>query len=503
MQMWRKWLTRFIWVFSVFLAVWLAVVIYWQSTSRLPSETDLILYFGVLPLAIVVLGWCAYQLFFRPETSIAPTKNAANNARKQQANDAAKNFEHERSWSLHIIASSLHTSAGSSSAEVLERLRSGDIEAELDPELKTPEGFPVFSARIPDLDDADTRQSFDDWQKTSARAEMQWSDSQYRALHLASLSVNELASLAVEHPDVQRYASLLAQGRPATEDAVLPLRMIFLWPHHWSDKHQSMASGWLKSLAAQHGWPELRIVTQEATSEHANALSVLDYINVSAHQAQLPTVGLLVACDCGIEQAYVDELAAGNQLFGGKNTQGLKPGELSAGLLFADPVQSKNFGDGPFSNLHRASWASRDKSADERGRVSTDVLTRCVELALETSKIPPADIQIVSSDNGPTASRESELSEMLNVKFPELDPAKDAVRAPRAFGSTHYASATVAALCVAHQYVVDEQLPALCTSLHGPLVRAAVVLTVPIQENSEDKLGDTLITQAAQASQAA
>ena len=32
---------------AVFLLVWLAVVIYWQSTSRLPSEVDLVLYLGI------------------------------------------------------------------------------------------------------------------------------------------------------------------------------------------------------------------------------------------------------------------------------------------------------------------------------------------------------------------------------------------------------------------------------------------------------------------------
>jgi hypothetical protein len=487
----RIWLMRLMWVCTVFLLVWLAVVIYWQGSTRMPSEADLVIYLGVLPVMLVVLGWGTYKLVTQPKAVVAAPDSALKNIAGQQADKAAKDVEQESAWTLHIVSSSLHTSAGNSSAEVLGRLKAGDIEAELDPELKTPEGFAVFSARIQDLDDADTRKSFTEWQKTTAQAELEWTESQYRALHLASLSVHELAALASEHPDIQRYVSLSDEGRPAKEDAVLPLRMIFLWPHHWQNQHQSMASSWLKSLAAQHGWPEQRIVTQEATSEHANALSVLDYINVSAHRAQLPIVGILVACDCGIEQAYVDELAASNHLFGGKNTQGIKPGELSAGLLFADPGQSKNFGDGPFSSLHRASWASRDKSADDKGRVSIDLLTRLVELALASSKVQLGDIQMVSSDNDHKPSREAELSEMLTLKFPELDAAKDAVKVPVACGSTHHSSATIAALCVAHQYVIDEQLPVLCTSLHGPLVRAAVVLTVPSKENDENKTDGT------------
>ncbi|MEO5659855.1 MAG: hypothetical protein ABIQ90_08675 [Polaromonas sp.] len=472
--------------------VWLAVVIYWQSTSRLPSEADLVLYFGVLPLALVAGGWGIYKLATRPKSVATAPDGALKDDAQQQSDQAAKDVEHERAWTLHIIASSLHTAAGNSSAEVLGKLKDGDIEPELDPELKTPEGFSVFSARIQDLDDADTQEFFAQWQNTTAHAALAWSQSQYRALHLASLSVHELAALASEHPDVQLYLRLAEAGRPGKEDAVLLLRMIFLWPNHWSDRHQSMASDWMKSLAAQHGWPEPRIVTQEATSEHANALSLLDYINVSTHKAQLPTVGILVACDSGIEQAYVDELAANNNLFGGRNTQGIKPGEVSAGLLFADAGQSQLLGEGPFSSLHRASWANRDKSADDKGRVTTDLLTRLVELALETSKVQIADIQLVSSDNDHKPSRESELAEMLSMTFPELDPAKDAVKVPQACGSTHHSSATIAALCVAHQYVIDEQLPVMCTSLHGPLLRAAVVLTVPTEKTDENKQDSTL-----------
>ena len=437
------------------------------------------------------MGWGAYKMATRPASVATAQDSAAKSNTQQQTEQAAKDIEHERAWTLRIIASSLHTSAGNSSAEVLGRLKERDIEPELDPELKTLEGYSIFSARIQDLDDADTQEAFAEWKKTTAHADLVWSQSQYRALHLASLSVHELAALASEHPDVQLYVRLAEEGRPGNEHAVLPLRMIFLWPHHWSDSHQSLASGWLKSLAAQHGWPAQRIVTQEATSEHANALSVLDYINVSTHQAQLPTVGILVACDSGIEQAYVDELASNNNLFGGKNTQGIKPGEVSAGLLFADAGQSQMLGDGPFSSLHRASWASRDKSADAQGKISTELLTRLVELALHTSKVEITDIRLVSADNDHQPSRESELAEMLTTTFPELDPAKDTIKVPQACGSTHHSSATIAALCVAHQYVVDEQLPVMCTSLHGPLLRAAVVLTVPTEKNAENKQGST------------
>jgi hypothetical protein len=467
---------------AIFLLVWLAVVIYWQSTLRLPSETDLVLYLGVLPLALAGAAWGIFKLATRsPSLALVQV-----DAHQQAADVAQHDAEREREWTLNIVATSLHTAVGASSSEVLGKLKDGDMALELDPELKGPEGFAVFSARIPDLDDSDTQEAFAEWQKTTMHPDLQWSESQYRALHLAALSTHELASLASQHADVQRYVKQKEEGRSIKEDAVLPLRLIGLWPEHWSDAHQSVATGWLKTLVAEHGWPGHRIVVQEVKSEQANPIALLDSINVSSHRAQLPTIGILVACDSAIEQAHVDGLASQNKLFGGKNTQGARPGELAAGLLFADEPHSKLLGEGPFSRLHRASWADRDKSADERGRVSSDLLGRLVSLALDTSKVEVANVLLVSADNDHNPSRESELAEMLMAKFPDLDASQDAVKVAQACGSMHQMT-TAAALCLAHQHVIDTQVPVLCASLHAPLLRAAVVLNVFTEKDIEIK----------------
>ncbi|NMM08666.1 MAG: hypothetical protein HHJ16_00105 [Polaromonas sp.] len=478
----RALLMRVVGIGTIFLLVWLVVVIYWQNTSRLPSESELVLYLGVVPLVLVGAGWGVMKLVSQPQAGPA----APSDATKQTEDLRKHNAEQEREWTLNIVASSLQTSAGTSSSEVLSKLQAGDIDFELDPELKNSEGFPVFSARIAELEDSETRAVIAEWQKTSMQPDLQWSESQYRALHLAALSTNELASLASEHPDVQRCLKQKEEGRLKKDDTVLPLRLIGLWPRQWSEAHQSMASAWLKSLIVQYGWPEHRILVQKAKTEQANPISLLDEINVSAHRMQLPTIGILVASDSGIQQEYVDALAAKNNLFGGKNTQGSRPGEAAAGLLFADAEQSKMLGTGQCSSLHRASWASREKSADEKGRVSADLLGSLVGLAVEISKVEVSKIQLISADNDHRPSRESELAEMVTKTFPDLDAAKDALKAAQACGSLPQIT-TVAALCIAHQYVINEQLPVLCASLHDPLLRAAVVLRVPFEIDIKDK----------------
>jgi hypothetical protein len=482
----RIWFARLFWLFAIFSLVWLVVFVYWQSTARLPSESDVALYLGVLPLGLAALGWGAYKLITRsaaPQAALSKPSGAAMLDTTKQA------AEQEREWTLLIAATSLQTSAGLTAAEVLGKLKEGAVEPELDPELKSPEGFAVFSARIPDLDDADTREALAEWQKTSTQPELAWSDSQYRSLHLAGASMGELAAQAVLHPEVLLYWKLKEEGRLKSEDSVTPLRLVALWPKHWSDVHQTMASAWLKSLLVQHGWPGHRVVMQEYGPEQSHPIAVLDYINVSARRAQLPTIGILIACDSAIEQAHVDALASGNNLFTGKNTQGAKPGEVAAGLLFADDQQSRLLGQESLSRLHRASWASREKSADEKGRISADLLGRLTDLALETAKLEASKIRLVSADNDHKPSRESELAEMFTAKLPDLDPTKDAVKVAQACGSMNHMT-MAAALCVAHQFVVDEQAPALCMSLHDPLLRAAVVLSAAPPASNPSRHGE-------------
>lgn len=479
-----RWLTRSLWLGGIVLLVWISVVVYWQSTARSPSEADLLIYMALLPLLVAGAAWGVYKVVFQPkpltaETTGAPTNQAATKAMEQ----AAMREQAEREWTLNIVATSLHTSSGKSASEVLTNLLAGKIEPALDPELKNPDGFPVFSARIADLDTADLQETLAEWQKACGQTDVVWSESQYRALHLASESLRELAGQVAMHSGLQQYLQHKEEGRTVNDEMVIPLRLIAYWPGHWPAEKQSTASSWAKSLVAAEGWPESRILLQESVADRSDPIASLDRVNVGANKNQLPTVGLLVACDSTIDQETVDSLAAAAHLFGGANTRGVKPGELAAGLLFADSAQSLLLGAGPFPVLHRASWASREKSADERGRVSADLLGKLVDLALKSAGLDASTIKMVSSDNDHKPSRESELAEMLNATLPDLDFGKDAIKVAQACGSMNHFT-TVAALCVAHQYVVDEQAPAICVSLQDPLMRTAVVLSPSMPQSA-------------------
>lgn len=479
------WLKRLLWMVAVFAVVWLAVIIYWQGTARMPSGLDLALYMGVVPLVLFGAGWALHSVATSPPAKPVATPTATPEqgaAVAAQANQ--KLIEQERSWSLGIVACALHTPSGASAAEVMATLQEGSVPQVLDEELITLAGFPVFAARVADMQCTPTEESLAQWQLAGNAADLAWSPRQYRALHLAALALEELASKAVEHPAVQQYAANLAAGRRADETAVLPLRLILLWPGSWSAEHQAAASTWAHSLVVGAGWPAQRVLVQANNAVQQDPIALLDFVTVTAHKAQLPTVGLLVACDSGIDQDFVDALQEKDMLYGGKSPQGVRPGELAAGLLFADAQQCQLLGEGPFAQLHRASWSSRDKSADAKGRTSSELLTTVANLALETAKLVPEDIAVLCADNDHKSSREAELAEVLNARFAELDATKDVMKVAQVSGSLQHVN-TAATLCVAHQYVMDAQLPTLCMSLHDPLWRAAVVLSVLPDVNGE------------------
>ena len=236
-------------------------------------------------------------------------------------------------------------------------------------------------------------------------------------------------------------------------------------------------------MVVQQGWPESRIFMPQSSPDQASPIELLDQICLKAGRTQLPTVGILMACDSSIDQDEVDALTSAGRLFGGKNTGGIKPGEVVAGLLFADPKQARLFGQEVVSKLHRASWGQRDKSADERGKISADLLGTVVTQALATGKVDAKQLKFISADNDHKPNREAELAQMFNATLPELDCLKDAAKVAQTCGSVQHALST-AALCIAHQYVIDEKLPAVCVSLQAPFLRAAVALNV--HEMGED-----------------
>ena len=295
-------------------------------------------------------------------------------------------------------------------------------------------------------------------------------------LPLLLIGVGWGAYTLATHRDVRLSLQQIESGRAPDDDAIPVLKLILLSPERWSGAHESAASEWAKTLVVQHGWPDRSVLVADNSQTQASPVELLDQICVMGGKTKLSTIGLMLACDSGIDQSEVDVLISRGQLSGGKNPAGSKPSEVVAALLVADEKQSRLFSEKELSKLHRASWGFREKSADERGKISAALLGSVVLQAVQSSGTTVESIQFVSSDNDHKSSREAKLAQMFFAKLTDFDCLKDTVVVAQTFGSSRRAL-TSAAVCRAHQYVITEEMPAVCVSLQALLLRAAVVLT--------------------------
>ena len=184
----------------------------------------------------------------------------------------------------------------------------------------------------------------------------------------------------------------------------------------------------------------------------------------------------VLTCDSDIDQYEVDALISRGQPFGGKRPAGCKPAEIAEALRLADGNQSRLFSEKELSELHRASLGFRKKSVDGRGTISVEMLGSVSPQAVQTCGNAIESIQFVSSDSDHQPNRQAEFAQIFYAKLPNLDCLKDAVKVAQTCGSNQR-TLTSAALCLAHQYGVDEKLQTVFTSLQAAFLRAAVVLT--------------------------
>ncbi|WP_417224599.1 hypothetical protein [Achromobacter spanius] len=123
-------------VLALFAVVWLAVIIWWQESRTLPTGVDIGLYLFALPLALLGALWLGARAL---RAARAPKPHPLASA---PATDEAPAALAE----LRIVAVAARAAAGPDAAEIAQALAE-QKRPELDPELKTLQGFPVFAAR--------------------------------------------------------------------------------------------------------------------------------------------------------------------------------------------------------------------------------------------------------------------------------------------------------------------------------------------------------------------
>lgn len=448
-------------VLALFAVVWLAVIIWWQESRTLPTGVDIGLYLFALPLAVLGALWLGARAV-RAARAPKPEPLASAPATEEAPAALAK---------LRIVAVAARAAAGPDAAGIAEALAEQQ-RPELDPELKTLQGFPIFAARVPQLDDVELYAAA---RERGAPAE---------ALATAGLRATALLAdiAATLTNDAHRRVTEL--DVPARDEDWPLLRFDIVLPASWPQAARERARA--QVLAAAGVWPDTRVSATEHGARDAMAVDMLlrELASASSSAADAPTWRIVLAADGYVDQDLVAQWDADALLLTHANPQGRVPGEAAAGVLLGQVHATATASTADATDVHVAlsPVTHRQKPADARGAQAEPALADLTRDLVQRAAIAPDSVIHVISDADHRGSRPLEALNVASQLFEHLDTAKDCHAVGVACGHTGVAASllTLAVACEACMQAEPQPQPAVVTlTLQDPALRCASLVYRP------------------------
>ena len=443
-------------VLALFAVVWLAVIIWWQESRTLPTGVDIGLYLFALPLAVLGALWLgarAVRAARAPKPEPLASAPAADEAPAALAQ-------------LRIVAVAARAAAGPDAAGIAEALAEQQ-RPELDPELKTLQGFPIFAARVPQLDDVELYAAA---RERGAPAE---------ALATAGLRATALLAdiAATLTNDAHRRVTEL--DVPARDEDWPLLRFDIVLPASWPQAARERARA--QVLAAAGVWPDTRVSATEHGARDAMAVDMLlrELASASSSAADAPTWRIVLAADGYVDQDLVAQWDADAMLLTHANPQGRVPGEAAAGVLLG---QAHSTSTVHATDVHVAlsPVTHRQKPADARGAQAEPALADLTRDLMQRAAIAPDSVIHVISDADHRGSRPLEALNVASQLFEHLDTAKDCHAVGVACGHTGVAASLLTLAVASEACMQSESQPAVVTlTLQDPALRCASLVYRP------------------------
>lgn len=443
-------------VLALFAVVWLAVIIWWQESRTLPTGVDIGLYLFALPLAVLGALWLgarAVRAARAPKPEPLASAPAADEAPAALAQ-------------LRIVAVAARAAAGPDAAGIAEALAEQQ-RPELDPELKTLQGFPVFAARVPQLDDVELYAAA---RERGAPAE---------ALATAGLRATALLAdiAATLTNDAHRRVTEL--DVPARDEDWPLLRFDIVLPASWPQAARERARA--RVLAAAGVWPDTRVSATEHGARDAMAVDMLlrELASASSSAADAPTWRIVLAADGYVDQDLVAQWDADALLLTHANPQGRVPGEAAAGVLLGQ-AHSTSTADATDVHVALSPVTHRQKPADARGAQAEPALADLTRDLVQRAAIAPDSVIHVISDADHRGSRPLEALNVASQLFEHLDTAKDCHAVGVACGHTGVAASLLTLAVACEACMQSESEPAVVTlTLQDPALRCASLVYRP------------------------
>jgi len=463
--------------------IWVAVLWHWESTRRNMTVSDIVIYLGLLPLAVfgllLALRWAWLGAGERADAAAAKAAAAPTAA-------APSKEEAQRHATVQVLGAHVCSAGGQAPAELLEAAQAGKPRPDLDRELRSDDGLPVMCARIADLDIARAESELAPL-VASLHAQRDDSSALAPASHvvraLAALQAPMLAALDNLQPWAERLGAPDADGavQPSASANPTRLRVLLGWPPEWSDFEQALALAWARSLVNPDSTtipPARCVFDAHACSGEELWLEADQLLQALAHDGR-DDVLLLAACHSAIGDEAVAVLEQQRRLFSAAgHPKGLMPGEAAATLLLAPPHWPGVPGDETAPVLlHRPSVQRRDKSVEAGGRVSPDCLSRTLASALSAGRLDAAQVGALVCDADQHTPRSTELFGTTLELLPHLDPTEDMRLIGTVNGHTGPASALMVVAAAAER-VRSVDKPCIALALGDAFMRMALLARI-------------------------
>ncbi|MGM3277977.1 hypothetical protein [Ralstonia sp. 24A2] len=461
---------------AAFVVVWIAVIVWWQSTNRMPSTADIVTYLFLLPLGMVIGYWVIKRALDGIRSNVAAGRElsaAAPAAAAKSDGTPADPQDATRHWRAVLLASALRAPGGSDAASLVDA-----VQASAQPGLTDVQGFgqQIFAAPVDGLDIEDLRSEL-----TERHPHVDWLDEQLRALTLAGQVAEELAAHAVaQHPE--------PTGLDATR-----LVITALLPREWTPQQQTTADAWLRQRIGMI-WPADHLTLEPITAKgDADALLLLDRATQAVNRTSDERVlRMLVVADSLIGPSAVEQLTQHKQLFEANRQYGRVPGEAAAGVLLcapalvmaqaaqANPPAADTGDDAPPASITitRASVARLEAPTPDRGQPQLEALGGAVRHVLEALAAAADAEPLVASvvtDTGMHPVRTVEVARIFSERFPKLDVAADLLPLGTPCGYVGAAGALLPVV-VAHQLSQQSGKPVLAITANDIQQRGAIAV---------------------------
>lgn len=434
--------------------VWALVLGWWQGNDFKPSGQDLVLYLGLLPLSLIGGFWLLRGFIEHLKTPAArpSTDPALPVDNDPLASASARIAARERGYSIHLLGSSVASGQGTSAMELLDAIAAGSRPG-LDESLRNDAGFPVFSARIKELDVAAFAGKISTSGVSLPRSFM--AEERLRALALLDGCLPALLTQAGEW---------INQAKPPRS-----LRVLWLVPADWGSDSAPALQAWLADTYLNDLQPRPLEVVVRPVADDSAALMAVDELILSVGGAHAnDDLHLVIGANSNIGEDTLRAWSARKLLFSAEQQSGMIPGECAVALLFSGEAI------GPV-RLSRVGSAVRDKPVDAGGRVSSALLEQLLSGVLTVRGLETSAIKAVVADCDHRESRAGELLRAVGTLFDELDPVESCPRIGTACGALSPFGGLLALACAGAK-ATAEKGPVLCLSNQHPVARAALLV---------------------------